>query len=42
MHVRTDLPDTDPAQTRRLMSGGLGEVWVRPERGTAEARTAAS
>ncbi|KXF56710.1 pyridine nucleotide-disulfide oxidoreductase [Rhodococcus sp. SC4] len=42
MHVRTDLPDTDPAQTRRLLSGGLGEVWVRPERGTAEARTVAS
>nr|WP_261995220.1 hypothetical protein [Rhodococcus opacus] len=42
MHVRTDLPDADPAQTRRPLSGGLGEVWVRPERGTAEARTVAS
>ena len=42
MHVRTDLPDTDPAQTRRLLSGGLGEVWVRPEHGTAETRTVAS
>lgn len=42
MHVRTDLPDTDPAQTHRLLSGGLGEVWVRPEHGAAETRTVAS
>ncbi|MBC2639028.1 MULTISPECIES: FAD-binding protein [unclassified Rhodococcus (in: high G+C Gram-positive bacteria)] len=37
MHVRTDHPGTDPTQTRRLLSGGLDEVWVRPERGTARA-----
>lgn len=31
MHTRTDHPDTDPAQTRRLLSGGLDRIWVRPD-----------
>lgn len=35
MHVRTDRPDTDPVQQRRLTTGGLDDVWVRPETGPA-------
>lgn len=31
MHARDDLPGTDPAQRHRLVSGGLDQVWVRPE-----------
>ncbi len=31
MHRRTDLPATDPRQQRRLLSGGLDKIWVRPE-----------
>jgi aspartate oxidase len=29
-HYRDDARDTDPAQARRLLSGGLDHVWVRP------------
>jgi succinate dehydrogenase/fumarate reductase flavoprotein subunit len=28
MHLRDDRPDTDPAQTHRIRSGGLDEVWT--------------
>jgi succinate dehydrogenase/fumarate reductase flavoprotein subunit len=31
MHRHRDYPDRDPAQARRLLSGGLDRVWVRPE-----------
>ncbi len=30
MHKRLDFPDQDPDQHRRLTTGGLDEVWVRP------------
>ncbi|TYK52717.1 FAD-binding protein [Actinomadura decatromicini] len=39
MHKRQDLPDQDPAQHHRLVTGGLDDVWTRPE--TAEAAPAA-
>ena len=29
MHLRTDAPDRDPAQARRLLTGGLDGVWSR-------------
>ncbi|MDB4988920.1 MAG: L-aspartate oxidase [Myxococcaceae bacterium] len=32
MHKHMDHPELDPAQQRRLISGGLDQVWVRPER----------
>lgn len=31
MHKRLDHADLDPAQHHRLVSGGLDEVWTRPE-----------
>ncbi|WP_437737194.1 FAD-binding protein [Sorangium sp. So ce1335] len=31
MHKHKDHPGLDPAQQRRLITGGLDEVWVRPE-----------
>ncbi|RYZ27818.1 MAG: glucose-inhibited division protein A, partial [Propionibacteriaceae bacterium] len=31
MHTRVDHPQTDPAQARRLLVGGLDEPWVRPD-----------
>jgi len=31
VHRRDDRPDTDPAQTLRLRTGGLDHVWVRAE-----------
>jgi succinate dehydrogenase/fumarate reductase flavoprotein subunit len=31
MHKRTDHPTLDPAQRHRLRSGGLDEIWTRPE-----------
>ncbi|MET9328411.1 FAD-binding protein [Tsukamurella sp. NPDC003166] len=31
MHTRTDHPDTDSAQTHRLLAGGLDDVWVHPD-----------
>ncbi|MDB4972202.1 MAG: L-aspartate oxidase [Myxococcaceae bacterium] len=32
MHKHMDHPELDPTQQRRLLSGGLDRVWVRPER----------
>jgi succinate dehydrogenase/fumarate reductase flavoprotein subunit len=29
MHTRVDFPDRDEAQTHRLLSGGLDDIWVR-------------
>ncbi|MCF3136310.1 FAD-dependent oxidoreductase [Streptomyces olivochromogenes] len=31
MHKRVDRPTQDPAQRHRLLTGGLDEVWSRPE-----------
>jgi succinate dehydrogenase/fumarate reductase flavoprotein subunit len=31
MHKHVDHPELDPAQQRRLVCGGLDQVWVRPE-----------
>lgn len=31
MHRRFDHPDQDPGQQHRLITGGLDEVWTRPE-----------
>jgi succinate dehydrogenase/fumarate reductase flavoprotein subunit len=31
MHKRLDHPAQDPAQQRRLLTGGLDEVWTRPD-----------
>ena len=31
MHKRVDHPEQDPAQRRRLLVGGLDEIWSRPE-----------
>ncbi|MFI0482556.1 FAD-binding protein [Actinomadura sp. 9N215] len=31
MHKRQDTPDQDPAQHHRLITGGLDEIWTRPE-----------
>jgi hypothetical protein len=31
MAKRLDFPDQDPAQHRRLVTGGLDDIWVRPE-----------
>lgn len=31
LHKRFDHPDRDPAQQRRLITGGLDTVWTRPE-----------
>lgn len=39
IHRRTDLPRTDPAQARRIVSGGLDQVWAQPQ--TAHTQKAA-
>jgi succinate dehydrogenase/fumarate reductase flavoprotein subunit len=31
MHIRTDKPETLPEKACRLLTGGLNEVWTRPE-----------
>jgi len=31
MHARTDQPDSDPKQARRLLTGGLARIWTRPD-----------
>jgi succinate dehydrogenase/fumarate reductase flavoprotein subunit len=31
MHARTDFPDRDPAQQRRILVGGLDRVWTKPD-----------
>ncbi|MDT5244267.1 MAG: hypothetical protein QOD36_1643 [Mycobacterium sp.] len=31
MHKRLDFPTQDPAQRHRLLTGGLDEIWSRPE-----------
>ncbi|MFL5999941.1 MAG: hypothetical protein ACJ736_37610 [Streptomyces sp.] len=31
MHKRVDRPTQDPAQHYRLLTGGLDEIWSRPE-----------
>jgi succinate dehydrogenase/fumarate reductase flavoprotein subunit len=36
IHRRTDLPQTDPAQTHRIISGGLDRVWAQPQTGQAQ------
>ena len=36
MHKHMDFPGLDPAQQRRLISGGLDRVWVRPEGAPAQ------
>jgi hypothetical protein len=33
MHKRLDYPRQDPAQQFRLLTGGLDEIWTRPEGG---------
>jgi succinate dehydrogenase/fumarate reductase flavoprotein subunit len=34
MHKRLDYPRQDPAQQFRLLTGGLDQVWTRPEAGS--------
>ncbi len=41
MHKRSDFPALDPSQQRRLLCGGLEQVWVKPERHAGEDRRAA-
>lgn len=41
MHKRKDHPSLDPAQQRRLITGGLDQVWVRPEAPAPASRNAA-
>ena len=36
IHRRTDLPQSDPAQGRRIISGGLDRVWAKPQTGQAQ------
>ncbi len=36
IHRRKDLPQTDPAQARRIVSGGLDSVWAQPQTGRAQ------
>jgi succinate dehydrogenase/fumarate reductase flavoprotein subunit len=31
IHLREDLPDTDPDQARRIRTGGLDRVWTAPD-----------
>jgi succinate dehydrogenase/fumarate reductase flavoprotein subunit len=33
MHKRLDYPQQDPAQQFRLLTGGLEDIWIRPETG---------
>ena len=42
MAKRLDFPDQDSAQQHRLSTGGLDDVWVRPERTAAAVAGAAS
>jgi succinate dehydrogenase/fumarate reductase flavoprotein subunit len=37
MHKRLDFPQPDPAQQVRLLTGGLDDIWTRPERGSGAA-----
>jgi succinate dehydrogenase/fumarate reductase flavoprotein subunit len=39
MHKHLDYPELDRSQQRRLVTGGLDRVWVRPEAGGSAART---
>jgi succinate dehydrogenase/fumarate reductase flavoprotein subunit len=34
MHKRLDYPQQDPAQQFRLLTGGLDDIWTRPEAGS--------
>jgi succinate dehydrogenase/fumarate reductase flavoprotein subunit len=34
MHKRLDYPQQDPAQQFRLLTGGLEDIWTRPEAGS--------
>ncbi len=36
IHRRTDLPETDPAQTHRIISGGLKTVWALAQAGHSQ------
>lgn len=38
MHKHLDYPGLDPAQQRRLITGGLDQVWVRAEHAATPAR----
>jgi NAD-dependent dihydropyrimidine dehydrogenase PreA subunit len=38
MHEHLDYPELDGSQQRRLVTGGLDRVWVRPEAGSSIAR----
>jgi succinate dehydrogenase/fumarate reductase flavoprotein subunit len=40
MHKRLDYPELDPAQQVRLITGGLDEIWTRPEEGSPRPATA--
>lgn len=40
MHKHLDFPEQDPAQRRRLVCGGLEQVWVRPEAAANDAGVA--
>ena len=31
MHARTDFPECDPAQQRRILVGGLDRIWTKPD-----------
>ena len=42
MHKHLDYPSLDPSQQRRLITGGLDRVWVRPERLVARDQEAVS
>ena len=35
MHKHMEHPELDPAQQRRLVCGGLDQIWVRPEADSA-------
>lgn len=36
IHRRTDVLETDPAQTHRIVSGGLGTAWAQPQTGRTQ------
>jgi succinate dehydrogenase/fumarate reductase flavoprotein subunit len=42
MHKHLDFPELDPGQQRRLVCGGLDQVWVRPEVEASRADVAAA